>query len=51
MIETVIVSATALATAIGVLVKQLHDNRNLRRWLCTREPCDQRITLEPPPAP
>lgn len=47
-IGAIAVGVTALATAIGAAVKQIYDNKALRKWICTRNPCDERVSQEPP---
>jgi len=41
--DTILVSIAAVVTAIGTAVKQFYDNKAIKRWICTREPCDKRI--------
>lgn len=45
--EQWIVSATAIATAIGVAVKQILDVREIKRWICYKNPCEHRDNKEP----
>jgi hypothetical protein len=51
MIDTsaLIVAAGALATAIGTAVKQITDNKELRKWICTKNPCEGRTQVDPTP--
>ena len=48
-LSAIAISATALATAIGAAVKQIQDNKALRKWICTKNPCEGRTQGEPPP--
>jgi hypothetical protein len=47
--NTAIVASAALVTAIGGALKQIKDNKELKQWLCTRNPCKDRTKGEPPP--
>ena len=49
MDSSFLLAITALVTALGVAVKQIWDNKALRKWVCTRDPCDNRIQGEPVP--
>ena len=49
LITGLVVGLTALATAIGGIIKQIYDHSQTKKWLCTRDPCAQRIPGVPPP--
>lgn len=42
-IPTLSVAIVAVITAIGAVIKQVCDTRELKRWLCYRSPCDDRL--------
>jgi hypothetical protein len=43
MNDSVILAIGAIVTAVASAVKQFYDNKELKRWVCSRDPCDQRI--------
>ena len=43
MNDTAIIAIGAAVTSIAAIVKQIVDNKQIRKWICTREPCDNRI--------
>jgi len=48
-LNSLVIASGALATAIGTAVKQIQDNKKLRQWICTKNPCEGRTQGEPPP--
>ena len=42
-IQVALVSMTALITALGSFAKQVYDNREIRKYICRRLPCEKRI--------
>jgi len=47
-ITAIFLGATGLATAIGAIVVNKRELKALKKWVCTRTPCDDRIQDEPP---
>lgn len=45
-ISTLSVAIVAVITAIGAIIKQVCDTRELKRWICYRNPCDDRVTKQ-----
>lgn len=41
-------SVVALVTAIGVAIKNVVDIKTFKRWICTKNPCPDRISQRPP---
>lgn len=39
----------AIIANMALSLKALWDNKTMRRWICTRQPCDNRLKGEPPP--
>jgi len=43
MIESALLGAAALITAVGAIVKQIYDIKALKLYICMRTPCKDRI--------
>lgn len=48
MSEALIIGIIALATSIGGVIKQFSDNKKLKDWICTKNPCNDRIQKPEP---
>lgn len=47
--ESLIVAIPALIVAISSAVKQFYDNKEIKKWVCLKNPCDKRIRAERTP--
>lgn len=47
MSEQLILSLTALVAALGVAVKNVIDIKELKKWICYRNPCPDRNSGQP----
>jgi hypothetical protein len=47
--EATFLAIAAMITATMTAAKQFIDNRKLRKWLCLKNPCVDRVKGEPPP--
>lgn len=47
--ESLIIAIPALVVAISTAIKQILDNKELKKWVCIKNPCDQRIRAERTP--
>lgn len=43
-VSTLSVAIVAIITAIGAVIKQVYDTRQLKKWLCYRNPCNDRVS-------
>lgn len=48
MNESLIIALVALLTSGFNLGKQFFDNRTIKKWICTRNPCKDRVSGDDP---
>ena len=48
MNEALIIALVALLTSSFNLGKQIFDNKQIKKWICTRNPCKDRVSGEEP---
>jgi len=44
--ESIIISITAIVASLGAVVKQVYDTNQFKKWICYKNPCQDRVTTE-----